>query len=161
MVYSLFDRQSNQTSLRNYEYQGNFYRVVNEFFPYSRENIVTLAQIHTNMAIQLDADRDNERVMHQWVEQHAGSISTEARILLELAWEIIEASFAKRHMFATTQPRYQLDTWDAGWAQINAMVFSTSRIDDEIYNRYYERFRVTRRALGNKVARAAMDAGMI
>lgn len=163
MVYALFDRQSNQTSLRDYEYAGNTYRVINEFFPYSREAIVALAQTHNNMPIQRDADRDRDRIVHQWLHTHSADLSPEAQALLDLAWEIIEASFGERTTFANNPvtARYQTNTWDAGWAQINAMIFGNSRVNDEIYNRYYERFRATRRALGDKVAHAAMDAGVI
>ena len=163
MVYALFDRQSNQTSLRDYEYAGNTYRVINEFFPYSREAIITLARAHDNLPIQRDADRDRDRIVHQWLHTHSADLSPEAQALLDLAWEIIEASFGERTTFANdpVTARFHTNTWDAGWAQINAMVFGNSRANDEVYNRYYERFRATRRALGDKVAHAAMDAGVI
>lgn len=161
MVYSLFDRQSNQTSLRDYEYKGQTYRVINEFFPYSKDAVLALAQSHTNRTIESDMVGDSERLVHTWLTNHADDISDEARALLDLAWEIIEVSFAKRKTFDVVSPKFQVQTWDAGWAQINAMVFGRDRIDDEVYNRYYERFRATRRALGDKIAHAAMAAGVI
>ena len=43
LVYSLFDRQSNQTSLRDYDYNGNTFQVYNEFFPWSSDSIKQLA----------------------------------------------------------------------------------------------------------------------
>ena len=161
MVYSLFDRQANQTSLRDYEYKGQTHRVVNEFFPFAKSSIVELAEQHGNMAVQVDADTDTDRFLYTWLENHKDDISTETQALLDLVWEIIKVSFAKRDTFATIQPRYQTNSWDAGWAQINAQVFGNNRVDDAVYDGYYERFRDTRRALGNKIARAAMDAGVI
>jgi len=161
MVYSLFDRQSKQTSLRDYEYNGQTYRVVNEFFPFDHNKIVELAQQHRNRTIEADAIGENDRLVHRWLTDHNENISTKARALLDLAWEIIEASFAKRSTFDTVTPRFQVQTWDAGWAQINAMVFGRDRVDNELYDQYYTQWRTTRAALGNKIARAAMDAGVI
>lgn len=58
-------------------------------------------------------------------------------------------------------PRYQVETWDAGWKQIAAMVFGRDRVDDEIYDSYYTDWRKAVRELGDKIAHAAMDAGVI
>lgn len=66
VVYSLFDWQSKQTSLRDYEYNGNTYRVINEFFPFSRDFIYDLAKETRNFEIQSDADTDKERFVYEW-----------------------------------------------------------------------------------------------
>ena len=161
MVYSLFDRQSNQTSLRNYKYTGRTYRVVNEFFPWSRDEMVKLAQEHTNRTIEADALGEGDRLVRRWLVDHDGDVSEEARALLDLAWEIIEASFGKREVFDVVQPRFQVQSWDAGWAQVNAMVFGNSRVDNEVYDKFYAKWREARRVLGDKIAKQAMDAGVI
>lgn len=161
MVYSLFDRQSKQTSLRDYEYKGQTYRVVNEFFPFDHDKIVELAQQHRNRTIEADAIGEDDRLMRRWLVEHENDLSDQARTLLDLAWEITEASFDKRAPFDVISPRFQVQTWDAGWAQINAMVFGRDRVDNELYDQYYTQWRNTRAALGNKIARAAIDAGVI
>ena len=135
--------------------------MINEFFPFAQSDIVKLAQEYTNRVIESDAVGEGDRIMHTWLGDHDTDISLEARNLLDLAWEIIESSFAKRAVFDVVQPRFQVQTWDAGWAQINAMVFGRDRVDDEVYEKFYNRFRITRRNLGNKIAHAAMDAGVI
>ena len=161
VVYSLFDRQSNQTSLRDYEYKGRTYRVVNEFFPYSTTAMLDLAQQHRNRTIEGDLTGEDERFAHTWIEDHRDDLSSEASAVLDMAWEIIQDSFTKRATHAVVAPRYQVNTWDAGWKQIAAMVFGRERVDDEIYNAYYTDWRAAVRELGNKIARAAMDAGVI
>lgn len=161
MVYSLFDRQSNQTSLRDYEYQGRTYRVINEFFPFAHEEVVKLAQEHTNRAVEADAMGEGDRLVRRWLVDHEGDVSEEAAAVLDMAWEIITASFGKRAVFDVVQPKFQVQSWDAGWAQVNAMVFGNSRVDDEVYDEFYAKWRETRRALGDKIAHAAMDAGVI
>ena len=161
VIYSLFDRQSNQTSLRDYEYEGKTYRVINEFFPYSTTTMLDLAQQHRNRTIEGDLTGEDERFVHTWLEDHRDNLSGEALAVLELAWEIIENSFDKRATHAAISPRYQVESWDAGWKQIAAMVFGRERVDNEIYDAYYTKWRETVRALGDKIARDAMDADVI
>ena len=161
VVYSLFDRQSNQTSLRDYEYEGKTYRVINEFFPYSTTAMLDLAQQHRNRTVEGDLTGEDERFAHTWIEDHRDNLSGEAHAVLELAWEISENSFDKRATHAAISPRYQVESWDAGWKQIAAMVFGRERVDNEIYGAYYTKWRETVRALGDKIAHAAMDAGVI
>lgn len=161
VVYSLFDRQSNQTSLRDYEYQGKNYRVINEFFPFSTDSVLDLAQQYHNRTIEADLTGDSQRYVYQWLQDHSSDLSSETQAVLDLAWQLIEASFAKREMFAQLKPRYQVESWDAGWKQINAMIFGRDRIDDELYEEYYDEWKSTVRALGNKIADRAQDAGVI
>ena len=161
VVYSLFDRQSNQTSLRGYEYQGRTYRVVNQFFPWSRESILELAQRHHNRAVEADATGDTDRHVYGWLADHARDVSPEAAALMAVAWQVVCQSFAKRAAFDVIQPRFQVQTWDAGWAQIAAMSFGKWRHDSEVYDLYYGDFRAKRKALGDKIAHAAMEAGVI
>ena len=161
MVYSLFDRQSNQTSLRGYEYQGRTYRVVNEFFPWSREAVLELAQRHHNRVVEADATGDTDRAVYGWLADHARDVSAEAEAVMSRAWQVVCDSFAKRADFDVIQPRFQVQSWDAGWAQIAAMSFGKWRHDDEIYDLHYADFRAVRKALGDKIAHAAMDAGVI
>ena len=107
VVYSLFDRQSNQTSLRDYEYNGNTYRVINEFFPFSREFINELAKENRNLQVQADADGDSDRFVYQWLQDNAEHISPEAQAVLDMAEELIKDSFKHRDDFAYAVPRYQ------------------------------------------------------
>ena len=99
--------------------------------------------------------------MRRWLTEHDDDLSDQARALLNLAWDIYKQSFGKRATFDVINPRYQVQTWDAGWAQINAMVFGQNRVDDDMYDKFYAQWRSVRAALGDKIARAAMDAGVI
>lgn len=161
VIYSLFDRQSNQTSLRDYEYKGKTYRVINEFFPYSTTDMLELAQKYRNRTIEGDLTGEDERFVHTWLEDHRDNLSGEALAVLELAWEINENSFDKRATHAAISPRYQVESWDAGWKQIAAMVFGRDRVDNEIYDAYYTKWREAVRELSNKIAHAAMAADVI
>ena len=41
------------------------------------------------------------------------------------------------------------------------MIFGRDRIDDELYEEYYDEWKETVRELGNKIAGQAQDAGVI
>ena len=156
VVYSLFDTQSNQTSLRQYEYNGNTYRVENEFFPFSIQFIEDLAIKHNNMDIQADLTGEHERFVYSWLEEHEDNLSVEAKALLEKAQELFEITFEHRDEYAQDAPRYQTNSWDAGYAQIARLAFGNERINDEFLD-FKQEFYNLRTALGDKIALAAFN----
>ena len=160
VVYSLFDSQSNQTSLRQYEYNGKTYRVINEFLPFSKEFIEKLSVKHNNMDIQSDLIGDKERFVYQWLEEHEEYLSDEAKDLLDKAEELYEITFEHRDDYAKLYPRYQTNSWDAGYAQIARLAFGNDRINDD-YQDFKQEFYSLREALGETIAQAAFDDGII
>lgn len=160
VVFSLFDSQSNQTSLRDYEYKGKSYTVVNEFFPYSVDAIEELAEDNHNADIQSDVIGQSNRFVYQWLEDHKDDISTEAQALLDEAWSLIEDSFPYREEFFAENPRYQVNTWDAGWLQVRRMIFGRDRITDDFLDRK-DHFDKILDALSDKIAQAAYEDGVI
>lgn len=130
VVLSLFDSQSKQTSLRGYEYGGKKHRVVNEFFPFSIDAIEKLAVKHRNMNIQYDIDTDKDRFVHQWLQGR--TLSAEAQALMDAVWQVYVESFPLRALHAQTNPRYQAETWDAGWLQIRTLAFGQDRLGDTL-----------------------------
>lgn len=160
VVFSLFDTQSNQTSLRDYQYKGKSYTVVNEFFPYSVDSMEELAEEHHNADIQDDVIGHSNRFVYQWLEDHKDDISKEAQALLDEAWSLIEDSFPYREQFFQENPRYQVNTWDAGWLQVRRMIFGRDRTTDDFLDRK-ESFDKTLNTLGDKIAQAAYEDGVI
>lgn len=160
VIYSLFDRQSNQTSLRDYEYNDKTYQVYNEFFPYSRDFIKELAVKHHNMAIQIDLDNDNrkQRFVYEWLQDK--ELSQEAQDLYDYVKELIKDSFKDRHTHNVIYPRYQTNNWDQGWLSIRTMIFGRDRINDNYLDKKPE-FDKRLRALGDKIANAAIADGVI
>ena len=160
VVFSLFDSQSNQSSLRNYQYKGKSYTVINEFFPYPIKDIEELANKHHNADIQDDVIGHSNRFAYQWLEDHKDDISKEAQDLLDEAWSLIEDSFPYRDRFFEESPRCQSNTWDTGWMQISRMIFGKDRITDDFLERK-ESFDKVLNALGDKIAQAAYKDGVI
>ena len=160
VVYSLFDTQSNQTSLRQYEYNGKKYRVENEFFPFSMKFVEDLAVKHNNTDIQSDLTGEHERFVYSWLQEHEDSLSVEAKALLEKARELYKITFEYRDEYARLNPRYQTNSWDAGYAQIARLAFGNERVNDEFLD-FKQEFYNLRTALGDKIALAAFDDGVI
>ncbi len=79
---------------------------------------------------------------------------------MDITKNIYEVSFASRADYDHMHPRYQVQSWDAGWMQINRMVFGNDRISDE-YLHLKPDFIAARKVLGKKIAQAAYDDGII
>ena len=171
LVYSLFDKQSRQTSLRNYAYNGSTYTIVNEFFPWSSSSIKQLAvsAIKDEGLTQFrDVERDisqhgkSERLVYTTLEKARkdGNLSAEAQALLDASWKLVEESFNERVDHAHQQPRYQVANWDAGWLQIRSMMWGRDRINDN-YLDEKPQWDEKLRALGDKIAQRAYADGII
>lgn len=160
VVYSLFDFKSRQTSLRNYDYNDNVYRVENEFFPFSMKFIEDLAIQYKNVEIQADIIGEKERFVCKWLKDHEKNISHEASELLNKAEELYRQTFKYRNEYAMKMPRYQTNSWDAGYVQIARMAFGNDRINDD-FMKFKNQFYSTRDALGEKIAQAAFNDGVI
>ena len=160
VVYSLFDSQSNQTSLRDYHYNGKTHTVLNPFFPFSVNQIERLAEKHHNDTIQSDIIGRKDSFVYNWLQCNKDHISLEAQALLDEVKEIYQESFYLRNDYAKLQPRYQVNTWDAGWKQIRTMVFGRDRINDDLLHRK-PAFDKKLNALADKIAKAAYSDGVI
>ncbi|MCL2675130.1 MAG: hypothetical protein FWE84_00840 [Firmicutes bacterium] len=165
VVYSLFASGSNQTSLRDFEYNGKKHDIRNEFFWLSKKHVAELAQEHKNREIERDASVDKERFVYKWLGEHKADLSIEAGDLLRAATEILENSFKYRYRYTYEQnkERYNLQSWDAGWLQIYKMIAS-KEADGEAkaaLKGEYDNFKVVLRRLGDKIAALAESDGMI
>lgn len=159
VIYSLFDKQSKQTSLRQYEYKDKTYRVENEFFPFSKQFIEDLAVQHNNLSIQEDLDTDNERFVYKYLQDK--EISTEAQELLDYVKKVYEESFKYRDTYAQLMPKYNTNSWDAGFIQINRMIWGQKdKINDDLIN-LKDEFKIKLKTLGDKIALQAINDGVI
>lgn len=160
VVYSLFDSQSNQTSLRDYEYNGNTFQVYNEFFPFSSDFVKDLAIKSNNLPIQIDIDnhKRSERFSYTWL--HNKQLSQEAQDLLNYVKVLFEKSMKDRNNYSVMFPRYQTNNWDQGWLSIRTMMFGRDRVSDK-YLKYRHDFDKKLQTLGDKIAQQAFDDGII
>ena len=138
VVYSLFHRSSYQTSLRDFEYNGEFYNVYNEWFFMSNSEISDLAERYQLNDICFDARNSDERFVYKYLHSDSGrkiSLSNEARELLLAGENFIRACFAKRFISNLSHPEWHLMTWDAGYYQ-SYKVYTDNKNDDKICEVY-------------------------
>jgi hypothetical protein len=119
LIYSLFHSSSNQSSLHNVEYKGKTWNIKNEFFFMARADIEAMANEHHNDDCYNDAHTDKDRYVYSKLQ--GIELSAEAQRVLDLAREIVVATFKYRVVFNAEHPEYQVNNWDCGWYQIKAM----------------------------------------
>lgn len=126
IVYSLFNTASNQSSLRNIEYNGKTWNIQNEFFWMSVKDIAELAggkysTDDINTAIEDDLETfGKERFVYKKLQ--TVTLSPDAQAVLDKATELVKSSFKYRKEFNQKNLDYHINTWDAGWYQIKGLL---------------------------------------
>ncbi|MBQ6438263.1 hypothetical protein IJJ12_02680, partial [bacterium] len=139
VVYSLFHKSSFQTSLRNFEYQGEYYDVPNEWFFMSRQDSIKLGEQYQLNDLVFEARNSAERYVYTYLypQQQLIVLSQEAQDLLIAGQDFIRTCFAKRYMTSQDHPEWHLLTWDAGFLQ-SYKIYTVNRHDEKICQAYHK-----------------------
>ena len=138
VIFSLFHRSSYQTSLRNFEYGGEFYDVKNEWFFMSTKEIMTLAEKYDLKEISYDVRGSEERFVYKYLHGDSGrtiKLSPEARELLLAGEDFVGTCFSKRYITNMSHPEWHLMTWDAGCYQ-SYKIYTENKQDEKILKAY-------------------------
>lgn len=119
VVFSLFNPFSQQSSLRQVEYKGKLWDIKNEFFFMPKNDIMQLASDNGFDFTFNDANVSNERYVYTKLQ--GIELSQEAKAVLNMAIDLVNASFKYREMFYEEHPEYQIMNWDASYYQLKAM----------------------------------------
>lgn len=127
IVYALFNTASNQSSLRQIDYNGKKWNIKNEFFWLSRNEMLELARAgEMNKEVEQDIELfgEKERYVYEQLqkEEIKANLSDKAKEVLAKATELLKESFKYRKDFAYNHPEYHINTWDAGWYQIKGIL---------------------------------------
>ena len=120
IIYSLFQSASQQSSLRNIEFENQTWDIKNEFFFMSKAEIMKLANENNFDFTYNDAKVSEERFVYKKLQEI--ELSKEAQDVLNKAVELTRKSFKYREMFNQEHPEYQIMNWDCGWYQIKAVL---------------------------------------
>ena len=120
IIYSLFQSASQQSSLRNINFENQTWNIKNEFFFMSKNEIMTLANDNHFDYTYNDAKVSEERFVYKKLQEI--ELSKEAQDVLNKAIELTKKSFKYREMFNQEHPEYQIMNWDCGWYQIKAVL---------------------------------------
>lgn len=131
VVYSLFNTASNQSSLRNIDYNGKYWDIYNEFFYLTREQVKNrvanpMDRDNINSAIEEDLrlHGEKDRFVALKLEEIYDDLSPDARAVLDYARELTLEMYNKKYRdaFNADHPEYHINTWDAGWYQVKGML---------------------------------------
>lgn len=122
LVFSVFDNNSHQSSLRDIEYKNQKWNIKNQFCWYSKETAMKLADENGLDVVYHDARTSDEPYMVKVLNDNKEFMSDEAKAVLEKANELVVKSFKYRNLFAEDHPEYQTDkAWDIGYYQLKAI----------------------------------------
>lgn len=119
IVYSLFNNNSNQSSLRQITYKDKLWDIKNEFFWMSKDRMKELADENGYDNLYNDARTSSDRHVYNLLfgeERIYDKLSDDAKVVLDKATELVEKSIKMRQVMA--DDHNHLDSWDAGYAQL-------------------------------------------
>lgn len=113
VVWSLFSRSNETSSLRNVLYKGVKYQITNHFFPFRTSEILKWDIVDKDIIKSLKED-GQDRFVANWLKNH--SLSKESEDVLNIGKRIYKLYFESFNKLATAQ--FKIEWWDAGWWQI-------------------------------------------
>jgi len=119
IVFSIFDTASNQSSLRQILYKGNYWDIKNQFFWISKNEMMELANEFNYGDLYNDARTDSDRYVYKLLfgeERIYDKLSSDAKLILNKATDIVRKSMVIREEF--TNNENHLYSWDSGYAQL-------------------------------------------
>ena len=153
VIYALFNTRSNQASLRNILFDNESFDIPNNLFFMSKNDVEKMAIKHNNKEILDDLNKfGEERFVYKYLQDK--KLSKESQEVLDKAVELIEKSFEYRNLFNQENPKYNINTWDAGWYQIKTILKEYLKEDLDEFNKIYS-------SLENKLKDSVYELGFL
>lgn len=115
VIWSLFAPSNQTVSLRNVEYEGEIYRLKNNFYPFTLEEVRGWDCSSIDIVRQTDSERE-ERFAALWIKNNRSELSAAALAILNSARTIYRKFYAE--LATLDVARWKIEDWDAGWYQI-------------------------------------------
>jgi len=149
IITLLFDVSSFQTSIRNVLYNGVFCDITNEFFWLSKDELIDLAINYNYINLYNDAKKSEERFVYKklFKEGFYQKLSLDAKEVLDLATNLVKKTFEFRENFSLENPKYNLDSWDAGYAQLKLICKDFAKEEFDFFREKYRTFENRQRNL--------------
>lgn len=139
IVYSLFNNSSQQSSLRNITYKSKKWDIVNNFFFMSNTEIRELANTHNYKEMYQDTKAfDEDRYVYNLLQET--TLSSDAQKILDTARALVIKSFEEREDYNDDNPKYHLQCWDAGWAQLKPLFKERYKEEYDKFVKAYKKF---------------------
>ena len=113
VIWSLFAPSNQTVSLRDVEYEGKYYRMENNFFPFELEELRTwqISDAEIKMQVFMAAE---DRFAARWIKNNR--LSAEAAAVLSSGRELYKKFYAE--LATLDVARWKITDWDAGFYQV-------------------------------------------
>ena len=139
IIYSLFNSSSQQSSLRNITYKDKKWDIKNEFFFMSNKEMRKLADDNSFNSMYQDTKAfSDDRYVYNLLK--ITSLSEDAQHVLNLARNLVRKSISIRKVYHDADPKYHLNAWDAGWAQLRPMLKQYYKEEYDEFVKVYKKF---------------------
>ena len=138
IVYSLFNSASNQSSLRQIDYNNKQWDIYNHFFFMSKEDIKQLSLDHNNDEVYDDIHYHGQEKRFVYNKLQEVNLSPDTQAVLNKAHELVRESFQYRELFNQKYPEYHINTWDTGWYQIKGLLKEYMPEELKEFNQLYK-----------------------
>ena len=128
-VYAMFHQTNQTASIKDVEYKGKVYQIINEFYPFLLEEVKSWPCSFTRIQQSLYA-ANTDRFGAKWLSEH--TLSTEAQNVLEAGKEIYKLFYEKSS--SLPWPIYKISMWDCGWYQIR-MALQEKELGTELFDK--------------------------
>lgn len=125
VVWSLFAPSNHTTSLSGVEYEGEVYRIKNNFFPFELAEVRRWQCSSEEIRLQLETETE-DRFAATWIKNH--KLSAQAEAVLSAAREVYKKFYAE--LDALDVQRWKITDWDAGWYQIRRSLDTSVSLKD-------------------------------
>jgi len=153
LILSIFSDKSMQSSLRQVTYHSSLWDLENHFFYLSNSEMRELANQNNNITLYQDTFKyPNDRFVYNKLQSLQGQFSPDAQAVLDKGIELTRLSFTYRK---DADPKFHLNSWDAGWYQIRMGILK------EHFKTEYAEFRELLLALRKRMAPLVYELGFL
>ena len=124
IVYSLFDSKSNQSSLRNIDFQDKKHQIFNEFFWVPLDKMKEAIRQSSNQDLYKDIQLyGKQRYVAELLYEQGiyDKLSDDAKYIIDEATKYVIKSIGVRDVVDRSRPELNANSWDAGWYQLKGI----------------------------------------
>ena len=151
VVWSLFTDSNQTASLRNVNYKGETFQIVNHFFPFKHATVKRWGVSDSDIIRAIKQDTE-DRFLANWLT--AQKLDARCEELLAVAREIYKTFFQRLKDLPTS--KFKVEHWDVGWYQVKRCLveagLETERLAEIDKNK---------KPIGQAIAKEAAALGVI
>ena len=150
VMWSIFANSNQTVSLRSVEYEGEKYRIKNNFYPILLLELKNFEILDADMRLQIEMERE-DRYLAKWIKLNEKEFSAESLGVWAEGKKIYKDFY--KNYYEINLAKWKILDWDAGWYQVR---MSLKEIG---YN--FEKFAEEFRALGEKILPQIYELGFL